>query len=191
MMIRNTNDKNGVSPSKIMFARPIKDHLPLMEQQGKDIDQHWKALWRYKEKSNAKHRQKNKEKMDKLGRRYTTLEVDQYVSIENVERTSSFAKTRWTTFGWIKEILPYEQYLIKLQTTGEEVKRNRKHIKLVTTGEDSSQTSDPGVSMNNINTSIKGHELTLPSSTYTGEYGVSREQVPPKINCQMIMQLGE
>ena len=38
MMIRNTNDKNGVSPSQIMFGRPIKDHLPLMDQQGKDID---------------------------------------------------------------------------------------------------------------------------------------------------------
>ena len=40
MTIRNTPDKNGISPSQILFGRPIKDHLPNVNQHGKDIDQH-------------------------------------------------------------------------------------------------------------------------------------------------------
>ena len=111
-----------------IFGRPIKDNLPLLKDYSKDIDQHWKALWKYKERTNTKRRQRQKEDSDKLGRRYTKLEIDQYVSIENIERTSSFAKSRFNTFGWIKEILPFEQYVITVQGTGENVRRNRKHI---------------------------------------------------------------
>merc|ERR1711947_28974 len=86
MTIRNTPDKNGISPSQILFGRPIKDHLPNVNQHGKDIDQPWRAIWSYKGRSDQKKRRQEQQNKDKLGRKYTQLEIGQYVRIENIDR---------------------------------------------------------------------------------------------------------
>ena len=116
---------------------------------------------------------------------YTELEIGRYVCIENVEKTSSFVKTKWRTWGWIKEILSYEQYVLTVQGTNADIKRNRKHIRPVTTGETSSQTSASSYCINYCSTRSKGHELhRATSATCTEgerEYSRTRQNISKEI----------
>ena len=150
-----------------MFGRPIKDHLPDVSEHGKEIDQHWKAMWNYKARSNQTKREYQRLNKDKLGRKYTDLQIAQYICIQDTEQTSSFAKSRWRTWGTIKDILPYNQYIITLEWTNTDIRRNRKFLK-------------PANANPVVNSSTKSDVQTTSSrTTGTGDKGHGTDRATP------------
>ena len=121
MTHRNTPSQDtGVSPAVMLFGRPLKDHLPRLNQK---LREEWETI--------ADRRE------DALARRVTTvcpkrelqpLVVGDAVQIQN---QTGNRPNKWNTTGIISEVLPNRQYNVITDGSRRITLRNRRFLKKI------------------------------------------------------------
>jgi hypothetical protein len=131
LQLRNTPDPDcGVSPAEIVFGRQLRDNLSFSNRLGREsCAQRWQQAWTAKEEALRARFIRNSEKMNQHARALPQLNTGDKCFIQN--QHGNFPR-KWDRTGTITEVLPFDQYVIKVDGTGRLTVRNRKFIKAYT-----------------------------------------------------------
>ena len=128
-----------LSPAQIVFGRKIKDHLPLGSGQYKPRKE-WILTQEQREIALSRRYERMEEKL-KLGRKVqAALELGNIVSIQN--QVGPRAK-KWDKTGIIVEVLPYDQYRVKVDGSGQVTLRNRQFLRRLAAGDAAAAPTQP------------------------------------------------
>ena len=117
LLHRNTPDRDtGLSPAQVIFGRAVRDFFPI-KPGNLTLHPEWRITMEQREKA--------------LARRHvlTPLLVGQVVLVQNQSGNNPL---RWDRSGQVVEVLPCDQYRIKMDGTGRPSLRNRKFLRAIT-----------------------------------------------------------
>ena len=135
LQYRNTPEPStGMSPSSILFGRSIRDKIPVPPGTSLFDNQMvapvWQRTWQAREEALrlrfAKQADDSRHGTRDLGR----LNVRSSVRLQNL--CGNHPK-KWDRSGQVVEILPHDQYLVRMHGSGRVVRRNRRHLRQVVT----------------------------------------------------------
>lgn len=123
---RNTPDPiTKISPAIAVFARPIKELLPVLP--GKlNLHTYWDKLLDARETTMAARGATELAKWSQHTRALPPLRIGDHVRIQN---QTGPAPRRWDKTGIVTEVKQFDQYWIKLSGSGRATLRNRKFLR--------------------------------------------------------------
>ena len=142
---RNTPDRDtGVSPAQVVFGRPIRDFIPIKPGLYQPR-QEWILTRERRELALARRHVMQEKRLAEHTKALPRLKVSDVVMVQNQSGPHSL---KWDRSGMVVEVLPYDQYKIKMDGSGHLSLRNRKFLKPITpfTTVPSRQTTTTGSS---------------------------------------------
>lgn len=137
---RNTPLKDiGLSPAQIIFARNIKDHMPIYPGNYKPR-QEWILTQERREELLAKRYELMGDRLRLGTKALGKLNLGNIVSLQN--QAGPRAK-KWDRTGVVVEVLPYDQYRVKVDGSGRVSLRNRQFLRKLGEGDSSAGTCPP------------------------------------------------
>ena len=132
LQLRNTPDPDcSVSPAEIVFGRPIRDAFSFCNRREKfsnpEIRSDWRQAWALKELALRKRFARWSEGHNEHSKTLRPLRVGQRCFVQNQE--GNYPK-RWDCSGLVVEVLPHNQYTLKIDGSGRLTKRNRRFLRL-------------------------------------------------------------
>ena len=123
---RNTPDPiTKISPAIAVFARPIKDLIPVLP--GKlHLHPYWDKLLDHREATMATRSETELGKWSEHTHPLPQLKVGDVVRVQN--QTGPFPR-RWDKTGTVIEVCQFHQYLVRLAGSGRATLRNRKFLR--------------------------------------------------------------
>ena len=135
---RNTPCRDlNMSPAQIIFARNIRDHLPILPGHYRPREE-WILTQRRREEVLARRYTVMGDRLTRGTKQLGRLNIGDIVSVQN--QVGPRPK-KWDRTGTIVEILPYDQYRVKMDGSGQTTLRNRQFIRFL--GHDSSSPTQP------------------------------------------------
>ena len=131
LQMRNTPDPDcGVSPSQIVFGRPLRDNLLFTDyvDRGK-YSKRWQDAWSAKEEALRARFIRTSEKINLHSKHLPPLTVGEKCFVQN--QTGPHAK-KWYHTGTVMEVLPHHKYAVKMDGSGRITCRNRRFLKVYT-----------------------------------------------------------
>ena len=128
MTYRNTPDRDtGRSPAQVIFGNNLRDFLPapLRRHQPRSG---WKLLREDRERALRKRALKNMERLSVGTKQLQELRVHDTVQVQN--QVGNYP-SRWDITGTVVEVLPHDQYVVKVHGSGRLTTRNRKFLKKI------------------------------------------------------------
>ena len=128
---RNTPCRDiGLSPSQIIFGRKLRDFIPCRPGEYEPRAE-WILTREQREKALSRRYEMMGQRLKFGTKTLKKLEVGNIVSVQN--QTGPRAK-KWDKTGVIVETLPYDQYRIKMDGSGQVTLRNRQFIRKLANG---------------------------------------------------------
>ena len=133
LQFRNTPDpQNGISPSEVVFGRPLRDVLPVKPGtqifENGEVRPVWKEIWKRREDTLKARFGRQTEALRAKTRDLPPLSLGDMCRIQN--QTGRFA-SRWDRTGQVVQVGENDQYVIKVGGSGRLTLRNRKHLRKV------------------------------------------------------------
>ena len=129
LLHRNTPDRDtGLSPAQVIFGRTIRNFFPVQPERLK-MHPEWRITMEQRERALAKRHARRGKDLQEHTRALAPLQVGQVVLIQN---QSGNNPRRWQKSGRVVEVLPFDQYRVKLDGTGRSSLRNRKFLRPIT-----------------------------------------------------------
>lgn len=123
---RNTPDPvTKISPAIAVFARPIRDLIPVLPGKLK-LHAYWDSLLDDREATMASRGAKEHDKWSEHTHHLTQLQVGDHVRVQN--QTGPFPR-RWDKVGIVTEVKQFHQYWIRMTGSGRATLRNRKFLR--------------------------------------------------------------
>ena len=123
---RNTPDGDTcLSPAQVIFGRPIRDFIPILPLNYKPREE-WRLTMEQREIALSKRHIRQEKLLREHTKTLTPLTQNAVVMVQN--QTGRHA-LKWDKSGTIVEVLPYDQYRIKMDGSGRVSTRNRKFIR--------------------------------------------------------------
>ena len=132
MTKRNTPDYDSkLSPAEIVMGRRLRDALPmipknLMVMNNPAINPVWRDLWSKKESVIQDRYLRSLEDPPTANSRLQPLKEQDKVLIQN---QAGKAPLRWEKTGTVVEVLPFDQYIVKVSGSNRLTRRNRKFLR--------------------------------------------------------------
>ena len=117
----------GVSPAQLLYGRQLRDHLPYFTDALK-IRQEWIQLAEDRERALAQRHLRSMETYNQHTRPLQDLKIGDHVLVQN---QTGNQPTRWDKTGLVTEVLPHDQYLIRMDGSGRCTLRNRRYLRTV------------------------------------------------------------
>ena len=153
---RNTPCQDtGISPSVMLFGRPIRDHLP---RHGRRLRPEWNVIYDRREDALAKRVTIPINQRSEL----KELEVGDSVQVQN--QTGNYPG-KWHRTGVITTVLPNRQYHVVMDGSRRVTLRNRKFLRKILPV--SRRTVDMTPEINPIPHTAPSDQITTPSPTVT------------------------
>ena len=126
LQYRNTplQDLN-VSPAQLLYGRQLRDHMPSFAEALK-IRPQWIQLAEDRERALAKRHLRSMESYNRNTRNLADLKVGDHVLVQN---QTGVHPTRWDKTGQVMEVLPHDQYTVRMDGSGRCSKRNRRFLR--------------------------------------------------------------
>jgi hypothetical protein len=126
---RNTPDRDtGVSPAQVVFGRPIRDFIPIKPGLYQPR-QEWLLTRERRELALARRHVVQEKRLAEHTKTLPRLKVTDVVMVQNQTGPHSL---KWDRSGMVVEVLPFDQYKIKMDGSGRISLRNRKFLKPIT-----------------------------------------------------------
>ena len=126
---RNTPDRDtGVSPAQIVFGRPIRDFIPIKPGLYQPR-QEWVLTRERRELALARRHVVQERRLTEHTKTLPKLKVSDVVMIQN---QSGPHPLKWDRSGMVVEVLPFDQYKVKMDGSGRLSLRNRKFLRPIT-----------------------------------------------------------
>jgi hypothetical protein len=136
LLHRNTPDwDTGLSPAQVIFGRSIRDFFPI-KPGNLLLHPEWRLTMEQREKALARRHARRGKDLTEHTKVLAPLAVGQVVLVQNQSGNNPL---RWDRSGQIVEILPFDQYRIKMDGTGRSSLRNRKFLRAITPFSNSSR----------------------------------------------------
>ena len=134
LQLRNTPDPDcNVSPAQILFGRQIRDVFSFANRLEKftnhNIRPMWRQAWAAKEDALRTRMTRTSEKLELHSRQLRPLIPREKVFLQNQSGPHS---TKWDKTGVIVEVLPHDQYLVRVDGSGRLTRRNRRFLRAYT-----------------------------------------------------------
>ena len=128
---RNTpGPLSGVSPSEILFGRPIKDKFSfttkLLKFSNSAYQRNWREAWARKERAIRSRYRKSIPRLNFNSRIIPPLKAGDRCLIQN--QHGNYPR-KWERSGTITKVLPFNKYELKVDGSGRLTIRNRKFIR--------------------------------------------------------------
>ena len=142
MLHRNTPEHDtGQSPSQIIFGRAVRDFFPI-KPGNLTLHPEWRLTMDQREKALAgRHAVRGKDLSDHT-ETLVPLEIGQVVLVQNQTGKNP---SRWDKSGQVIEVLPFDQYRVKIDGTGRLSLRNRKFLRAITSYSRIARETDGGL----------------------------------------------
>ena len=134
LQLRNTPDPDcNISPTQIIFGRPLRDTLSFVNRLEKFSNPHvrplWRQAWAAKEQAIRSRITRTTESLKEHSRPLPPLALGQKVFLQNQHGTSP---TKWDRSGIVVESLGHDQYRVKVDGSGRLTLRNRRFLRAFT-----------------------------------------------------------
>lgn len=122
----------GLSPAQILFGRTLKDRIPIPP--GTTIFDHkgtlpaWRETWKAREEAMRVRVARQMDSLREHTRNLPSLTAGNQVMIQNQHGPNS---NKWDRTGRVVEVLPYDQYLVRVDGSGRMTRRNRRALKRI------------------------------------------------------------
>ena len=157
---RNTPCRDmKLSPAQILYGRNIRDHLAVDIAKLKPRKE-WLLTQEQREVAMSRRYERMEERLRIGTRVLPKLEVGNLVSIQN--QTGPRAK-KWDKTGTIVEMLPFDQFRIRVDGSGNVTLRNRQYIRKIGAGNSQCAPTQPLPSANNVEAAQAGYLHADPS----------------------------
>ena len=151
---RNTPCRDmKLSPAQIIYGRNIRDHLAVDYAKLKPRKE-WLLTQEQREVAMSRRYERMEERLRTGTKVLPRLEVGNIVSIQN--QTSPRAK-KWDKTGTIVEILPYNQFRIRVDGSGNVTLRNRQFIRKIGAGNSHDALTQPLPRAEHVEAAYCGH----------------------------------
>ena len=114
----------GISPAVALFGRPIRDHLPTAQLK---LRREWQDIYDKREEALAKRHLMTVKNQSSL-KQLPPLNAGDSVQIQNQDGSRP---TKWSSTGYIAEVLPNRQYKVVVDGSRRITLRNRKFLKKI------------------------------------------------------------
>ena len=126
LQYRNTPDRaTRLSPAMIVFGRPIRDFIPILPGRYQPHNT-WEETLTAREEALRNHHMRAHKRWSEHTKRLPPLQAGDHVHIQN--QIGNFPK-RWNKTGTIIEVRQFDQYVIKVDGSGQVTLRNRKFLR--------------------------------------------------------------
>ena len=134
LQLRNTPDPDcSLSPAEIVFGRPLRDSFSFINRLEKfsnpAVRKTWRDAWAAKEDALRVRFTKSTERLNEHSRELPPLTVGDRCLVQN--QTGNYPR-RWDRSGVITEVLPFDQYTVKIDGSCRVTRRNRRFLKIYT-----------------------------------------------------------
>ena len=131
LQLRNTPDPDcGQSPSEIVFGRLLRDNLSFTSYKSRaTYSRRWQNAWALKEDALRARFARTAEKLNQHSQNLPPLRPGNTCFIQN--QTGNH-KGKWYHTGVVVDVLPHDQYDVKVDGTGRITTRNRKYLRMYT-----------------------------------------------------------
>lgn len=133
LQFRNTPDPNdGLSPSEIVFGRPLRDVFPFKPRtqifESANVKPAWKQLWRQREETlqHRSHRQ-----LDLLNEKTRHLQPLIPGDCCRIQNQKGRFPSRWDKTGTVVQVNEHDQYVMKMCGSNRLTLRNRKYLRKI------------------------------------------------------------
>ena len=131
LQLRNTPESgSNMSPAQILFGRPLRDTLLFADQLKKfshlSIRKTWREAWKLKEMALRARFAETTEHLNYRAKKLPQLEVGNKCFVQNQNGRNPL---KWERSGTVVEVLPHNQYMIKIDGSGRVTRRNRKFLR--------------------------------------------------------------
>ena len=132
LQLRNTPDAGcSLSPAEVIFGHPLRDSFSFANRLEKfsnpAIRKTWRDAWSAKENALKIRFARTTEKMNEHTRDMPLLRVGAKVLVQN--QNGNYPR-RWDRSGVVTEVLPFDQYLVKIDGSWRVTRRNRRFLKV-------------------------------------------------------------
>ena len=126
LQYRNTPDTaTGISPAMYIFHRPIRDFLPDINI--RKPQENWNDVITSHQDARENHLTEHQTRLHEHTRRLPPLQVGDKVFIQNQIGSHP---TKWENTGEITEVRQFDQYVVKMDSSGRPTLRNRKFLRI-------------------------------------------------------------
>ena len=126
---RNTPDRDtGMSPAQVIFGHPIRDFLPIKPNLYKPRKE-WLLTSEMRELALAKRHVRQEGVLSEHTKQLPSLKILDTVMVQN---QSGHHANKWDRSGSVVEVLPHDQYRVKMDGSGRNTLRNRRFLKPIT-----------------------------------------------------------
>ena len=134
LQLRNTPDPDcNISPSQIIFGRPLRDTLSFVNRLEKFSNPHvrptWHQAWAAKEDALRSRLTRTTESLKEQSRPLRPLALGKKVFLQNQQGASP---TKWDRLGTVVESLDHDRYRVKVDGSGRLTLRNRRFLRAYT-----------------------------------------------------------
>ena len=131
LQLRNTPDPDcDLSPSQILFGRPIRDSFGFINHLEKfsnpNIRPMWREAWNAKEEALRTRFTRSSEKLNEHAKPLKPLNVGDKCFVQNQAGKSP---SKWFRTGSVVEACGHDQYLVRIDGSGRITKRNRRFLR--------------------------------------------------------------
>ena len=131
LQLRNTPDPDcNVSPAQIVFGRPLNDAFSFVNRleiySNQAINPIWREAWQLKEKALRMRFIRTSEKLNSHAKDLKKLSVGDRCFIQN---QTGPAPNKWDRTGIVTDVMPHDQYVVKVDGSGRMTTRNRKFLR--------------------------------------------------------------
>ena len=132
LQFRNTPDPDcSLSPAEIIFGHPLRDSFSFANRLEKysntAVRKTWRDAWMAKEDALRVRFAKTTEKLNEHARSLPPLKVGDRCLVQNQAGNSP---KKWDRSGVVTEVLPFDQYTVKVDGSSRVTVRNRRFLKL-------------------------------------------------------------
>ena len=136
LQLRNTPDPQcNLSPAEIVFGHPLRDAFSFVNRlvtfTNRHIRRTWREAWQAKEDALRLSAGRNDALLAQHTRSLSVLQCRDRVFIQNQRW---HYPRKWDKIGTIVEVLPWDQYVIKVDGSGRITKRNRRFLGVASGG---------------------------------------------------------
>ena len=127
---RNTPDRDtGLSPAQVLFARKLRDTVPVSKE-GLKLRPDWVLTLDRREEALAKRHKLRGEELSKGTQKHVPLVVGQAVQVQNQRGPHA---NKWDLSGTITEVTGFDSYVVRMDGSGRVTRRNRQYLKPIRT----------------------------------------------------------
>ena len=131
MQLRNTPDpESGVSPAQILYGRPLNDAFAFVSELHSNSPEinPWKEPWESKGSSLIKSYNDSANVLRNNSRYIPPLKVGEWCLVQNQKGNRPL---KWDRSGVVVEVLPHDQYAVRIHGTDRITNRNRKFLRSI------------------------------------------------------------